>query len=355
LGFNAATPAAVAGGKAPAQLFAAKVEAVNARALASCDKVGLGFLLDPFGCSYDPTRDPAALCSGVTGNGVTGSNGNAATCVNLAEATAINKIWYGISIDGSHNAEQTVDARGGRSLDPKQLWWSYTRTASIGGLITKAGTDMTALALQDVSFAASAPYAAGIPIANASTPVRDRWQELTYARLADAFVRGITQQPLFSHMMTDNIDLSRLRDLGRKVIVHNGLVDDAIPPAGMVNYYHGVAAGMGGIDEVQKFMRMYMIPGMAHSSQGRAYTLDPARINTVPLPKLPGAINQTPTRATDQLFTALVDWVEQGTAPGDIVITSRDNGTSYPICVYPKKIEWNGSGPIRAAASYACR
>ena len=56
------------------------------------------------------------------------------------------------------------------------------------------------------------------------------------------------------------------------------------------------------------------MPGSAHSSQGRAYTVG-GKNDTVPLPKLPGNANQTPTREQDQFFTALVDWVEKGAAP----------------------------------------
>jgi feruloyl esterase len=55
------------------------------------------------------------------------------------------------------------------------------------------------------------------------------------------------------------------------------------------------------------------------------------------------------------MFSALVDWVERGTAPGDIVIRSRDGSVSYPVCVYPKKISWNGTGSAKEAASYSCR
>ena len=47
---------------------------------------------------------------------------------------------------------------------------------------------------------------------------------------------------------------------------------------------------------------------------------------------------------------ALVDWVEKGAAPDDIVISSRDNSVSYPICVYPKKTTW-GDGSAKMAAS----
>jgi hypothetical protein len=101
-------------------------------------------------------------------------------------------------------------------------------------------------------------------------------------------------------------------------------------------------------------MRMYLLPGAAHSSQGRAYAVG-GQNDAVPLPKLPGNANQTPTREQDQFFTALVDWVEKGVAPDDILLTSRDNRVSYPVCVYPLRTTWNGSGPATQATSYSCR
>jgi feruloyl esterase len=72
-------------------------------AIAACDTVGgqhLGYVLDPSACHYDPTKDAGVLCAGAAGNGVTGTNATAA-CVSLAQATAMNKIWYGMTSDGS--------------------------------------------------------------------------------------------------------------------------------------------------------------------------------------------------------------------------------------------------------------
>ena len=45
-----------------------KIENAGAQGLRrfACDKAGLGFLLDPFACDYDPARDAAALCVGPT-------------------------------------------------------------------------------------------------------------------------------------------------------------------------------------------------------------------------------------------------------------------------------------------------
>jgi hypothetical protein len=341
--------------KAEAKAFADKVAAANARAVAGCDTAGLGYLLDPFACNYNPARDAAALCTGAAGDGVTGSNTDAAICLNAKEATALNKIWYGETSDGSFDTAQTPEARSGKALGAKQVWWTFTRGTAIGGQITSAATDNVALGLQDVSYAADASATSSIPITNGSTSVRNKWLELDYAGLADAVAKNVALQPtLFSDLITDKADLTKLRDLGRKVIVWSGLADDAIPPAGNVNYHERVMAAMGGSAEVAKFMRMYLVPGVAHSSQGRAYTVG-GKNDTVPLPKLPGNANQTPTREQDQFFSALTDWVEKGTAPGDIILTSRDKSVSYPVCVYPLRTTWNGSGPVTQAASFGCR
>jgi len=271
------------------------------------------------------------------------------------EATALNKIWYGVTPDGSVDIAQTPDSRSGKSLGAKQVWWTFTRGTAIGGQITSAGTDNLALGLQDVSYAADASATSAIPISNGSTSVRNKWLELDYSGLADAVAKNVALQPtLFSDLITDKADLSKLRDLGRKVIVWSGLADDAIPPAGNVNYHERVIAAMGGNAEVAKFMRMYLVPGAAHSSQGRAFTVG-GKNDTVPLPKLPGNANQTPSREHDQFFSALVDWVEKGAAPGEILLTSRDKSVSYPVCVYPLRTTWNGRGPVTQATSFGCQ
>jgi hypothetical protein len=348
LGFTSAN-------KAEAAAFAAKVAAANKRAVAACDKPGLGFLLDPFACDYNPARDADFLCVGAADEGVTGRNNDPATCMNLKEANALNRIWYGATSDGSFDAAQSVEARSGKSLGKNQLWWTFTKSTAIGSQITGASSYGVALALQDISYAPDATTASGDPITNGSTNARNKWLELDYAGLADAVNKGVALQPtLFSDLITDKPDLGKLRDLGRKVIVYTGLVDDAIPPAGNINYHERVVAAMGGHGEVQKFMRMYLLPGSAHSSQGRAYTVGDKN-DTVPLPKLPGNTNQTPTREQDQFFTALVDWVEKGTAPGEILLTSRDNSVSYPVCVYPLRTIWSGNGDAKQASSYSCR
>jgi hypothetical protein len=348
LGFTAAdAPKAAA--------FAAKVESATKRAVAACDKAGLGFLLDNFACDYDPLKDAASLCVGVESAGVTGTNGDAATCMSAKEATALDKIWYGATDDGSFDASESAASRGGKKLGGHQIWWAFTRGTGLKTAITSAGGDNLALAMQDVRYASSSDIAKpGIAISNSSTDVRNKWMELDYRGLAKAVKQYVAaQSSLFADLSTDRDDLSKLRRLGGKVIVYNGLVDDAIPPAGNINWHERVTAKMGGNAEVAKFMRMYLVPGAAHSSQGRPFAAN-GKGQSVPLPRLPGNANQTPTREQDQFFTALTDWVEKGIAPEDITITSSDGKVVYPVCVYPKKTTWTG-GPIEQRESFVCK
>ncbi|MFT4243078.1 MAG: tannase/feruloyl esterase family alpha/beta hydrolase [Acidovorax sp.] len=347
LGYNALD-------KARAEAFARKANAATARAVASCDREKLGFLIDPHACAYDPLRDAAALCTGVAGTGVTGTNTDAANCLSAAEAVALNKIWYGPTTDGSYDPQQTADGRSGKKLGAKQLWWGLAKGASLGGQITSASADMLAIGLRDVRYAADASGASALPIRNGSTSERNRWQAFDYASYSQAFAQALAH-PLLRDYQTDDTAASlKFASLGRKMIMWNGLAEDVIPPQGALNYYERVKALAGGDAQVQQFLRLYNMPGMAHSSQGRAWTVGNVN-NSVPMPQLPGNSNQTPTREQDTMFSALVDWVERGSAPGDIVIRSRDNSTSYPVCVYPKQIKWNGTGSSREAASYSCR
>jgi pimeloyl-ACP methyl ester carboxylesterase len=354
LGFTSADPAFVAAG------FKQKVSEVNRRAVLACDKEGLGFLLDPFACTYDPLKGATALCAGVVADGLAGLNTDPKTCVNLAEARVINKLWYGITTDGSYDPLQSYAGRSGKTSGERQLWWSFPRGSDWGSLIGRVGgAEAVAQYQQDLRFAGSAAVNPGANFTHTVITERDQWRRVDYAMLHETFQKGLALQSRFGDLNTDREDLSKARDLGRKILTYTGLAEDAIPPATSVNHYERMAARMGGIAEVQKFVRLYLVPGKAHSSQGRGYTVagatDPSRNNTVPLPKLPGAGNQSPGREQDQLFTTLLDWVERGAVPGSVTLSSRDNSVSYPICVYPLKAIWNGAGSSKVSSSYQCQ
>jgi len=97
---------------------------------------------------------------------------------------------------------------------------------------------------------------------------------------------------------SDSPDLSAFRDAGGKMIVWHGWADAIVTPYKTVGWYDQVAANMGGKDEVGKFVRLFMIPGMDHCGI---------------LPG-PGGIDQW---SIDPLG-ALEKWVESGAAPESI-------------------------------------
>src|SRR5262252_3232196 len=110
-------------------MSAAKLSFMGSAAVSACDLVNgqhLGFILDPRQCRYDPTRDAAVLCNGVAGHGGVVGTSTSPNCVNLTEAVAMNKIWYGQTTDGSV-PEPATDNSSGPTLSANQLWWGLTR------------------------------------------------------------------------------------------------------------------------------------------------------------------------------------------------------------------------------------
>ena len=65
--------------------------------------------------------------------------------------------------------------------------------------------------------------------------------------------------------------------------------------------------------------------------------------------------NSVPLPTSTQFFNALVDWVENKNAPGSLLLNSANASVSMPICPYPQKASYNGSGSPTSAASYTCR
>jgi hypothetical protein len=330
-----------------ANISIAKLNAVGTTAVAACGGTSLGFLLDPFSCRYDPTTDAAALCSGVAGNGgVTGTNTNATTCVSLAEATAINKIWYGQTADGGVRDPALDNATGPLLSSNSHLWFRLTRGTVLAALAGLApfpiSSDQVALELQDPTYATPG-------FMNATGNGANKWTTLDYTGLTVAALQGAVLQPQFSNINTDNPDLARFHAHGGKVIVYHGLADILIPPQGSTHYYSRVAATMDGTTKVQAFFRFYLIPGFGHGGVG---SLDPATGTTTSANKVP--LPQT-ALGRDELFKALENWVENGVAPGRIDMSSADSSVSLPLCVYPEKITYRGSGLVTAAASYTCQ
>jgi pimeloyl-ACP methyl ester carboxylesterase len=138
-----------------------------------------------------------------------------------------------------------------------------------------------------------------------------------------------------------NPDLAAFEKRGGKMIVAIGTNDTLASPGAQLDYYQSVLDKMGR-SKVDSFARLYVIPQTGHGLSGNNYTTDGdgKQIQSKPIPN------------SFDRFKLLVDWVENGKAPGkSIVVTAGDR--SLPMCSYPEYPKYV-KGPAEAAASYQC-
>jgi feruloyl esterase len=128
-----------------------------------------------------------------------------------------------------------------------------------------------------------------------------------------------------------NPDLTAFRDAGGKLIIWHGLADPAISPIGTIAYYQAVEDHMGGAPATQKFARLFLMPGMSHCAGGQG----------------PNSFDA---------LTAIITWVEQGTAPSSLLTTQASTAAnpvqSLPAYPYPLMPAYNGTGRVDVASSY---
>lgn len=320
-------------------ISADKLTVVSNAAIKACGGAGLGFVIDPLACRYDPAVDAAILCDAAQGTSAPGGSGFGQACLTVAEAKIINKAWYGQTRDGTA-PDPASDNGSADLLSGKRLWFGWTRGTELKntpvggapGIILAA--DQTALEMQK-------PALGSDMFVNATGKGANRWRDrLTYAGLGEAQDRGVQLQPQFSAINTDDPDLTRFKAAGGKLLMYHGLADEYIPPQGSINYYKRMSARMGGAPAVSSFYRFYLVPGFTHSGRSEGAP-------NVPVPQ--------PASGRDEMFAALQNWVEGAKAPGTITLTSSDASTSLPLCVYPARITYRGTGSVKSAASYACR
>jgi poly(3-hydroxybutyrate) depolymerase len=134
------------------------------------------------------------------------------------------------------------------------------------------------------------------------------------------------------YMTATDTDLSRFQARGGKLIIYHGASDGVFSANDTVRWYEGVDAAHGG--RAAEFARLFVVPGMGHCAGGPA---------------------------TDRFdaFTAIIDWVERGVAPVELVATASPSspfpGRTRPLCPYPRQTRYRGEGSIEDAASFTCR
>ena len=151
-------------------------------------------------------------------------------------------------------------------------------------------------------------------------------------------------------------DITPFKKQGGKVIYWNGVSDSCCLHQDMEKYVDDVSGKVGGADAFSEFARFYKIPGMGHCGGGTG-----------------------PQDAPDMMLQSLVEWVEKGEKPAQIVAhrggrtnnlfvdpnTGTVSGVIVPpsvgddrdflLCPHPEVAKFNGAeGEEADAANWSC-
>ena len=144
-------------------------------------------------------------------------------------------------------------------------------------------------------------------------------------------------QRVASRYNSDNPEIEDFRARGGKLLMWHGWADPVVPPLTTVNYYENVEQLIGSRKSTQDFLRLFMVPSMDHCG----------------IKDGPGITHQE----FDPL-TALEKWVEEGIAPESLQTTKTDSTGKVlwtrPVCPYPQRAIYKGSGDIKDASTYEC-
>jgi feruloyl esterase len=147
----------------------------------------------------------------------------------------------------------------------------------------------------------------------------------------DKLVAGVEANENQTLTDTTWTNLSSFSAHGGKLIFYHGTSDPIFSPFDTLAYYEKMAAANGGSDQVQSWSRFFFVPGMNHCQGGPA-TLD-----------------------SFDALGAVVNWVENGTAPDSIVATGKSlPGRSRPLCAYPRHPQYKGQGDPQDASNFEC-
>lgn len=132
-------------------------------------------------------------------------------------------------------------------------------------------------------------------------------------------------------MDPDEVDLSAFRKRGGKLIIVHGWADPLVQPGVTIGWFEKMRRKMGGAAATAEFAQLYVVPGLYHGEGGPGPYLFDAQ-------------------------TALVNWVERGIAPDQLLFTDEPDRVpavrSRPAFPYPAISKYKGSGDPNLAENF---
>jgi len=291
-----------------------KLPAISAAVTAACDKldgVADGVLNDPRQCHFDPD---SMLCKDTDSN----------ACLTAPQSAALKTLYAGIN-----------DSNG------KLIFPGYLPGAEEG--FNGWGTWITGPQAEK-----SLMYAFGYNYFSVMVYNDPAWDYKSF-KTDDSYKAARTK----TSQMLDSTDpnLKPFADRGGKLILYHGWNDPAISALSTIDYYQKMQSATGK-QKAESFARLYMAPGLQHCFLG-------------PGPDSFGQYGWAPEdQATDpqhNMYSALEQWVEKGTAPDKLIATQyagegakRHAAVTRPLCPYPQAAKYKGTGDPNDEANFAC-
>jgi feruloyl esterase len=164
----------------------------------------------------------------------------------------------------------------------------------------------------------------------------DAGQDMNNTIESDGIVKTDVLNVVYTRLAADIPDdppaFSAYFAQGGKLLIYHGYDDLIISPYSSIWFYEDLAQENGGYEKLQQNARLFMVPGMQHCVSGAG----PNTFDTL---------------------SALEQWVEKGIAPDAIPATHSTNNTvdrTMPLCKFPEKAHYKGSGNPNSASSWSC-
>ncbi len=288
-----------------------KLKAIAAAVNTACDAedgVSDGVVNDPRRCPFDPA---SLLCG----------NGDSDACLTAPQVTALRRLYAG-----------PRDSRG-RLIFPGYLPGAEEGEGGWGPWITGSSPGKSLLFAFGTGFYSNMVYE------------KADWDY----RLANIEQALEAAEAKTAHKLdATDANLTRFKARGGKLILYHGWNDPAISALSTIQYFDSVVGRLGRA-EAEAFLRLYMAPGMQHCGDG-------------PGPNSFGQFGRAPASEPPRdVFMALEQWVEKGTAPSAIVATKYVNDDpakgvqkTRPLCPHPQTAKYKGQGDPNDAASFVC-
>ncbi|KAK7738567.1 hypothetical protein SLS53_006087 [Cytospora paraplurivora] len=156
-----------------------------------------------------------------------------------------------------------------------------------------------------------------------------------------------------------------VKESGSKILMYHGMSDGIISTRSSNIFYSRVADALGGYDQLRDWFRLFLVPGMQHVDK------TPTAVNA---PWYFAGANSQAQLGTDiysvpgfedaehDALLALMNWVENNVTVDSFIATTWNSPydpssgvyRQRPICPYPQKAVYDGTGDVDAASSWSC-